>query len=185
MPPNLQIPKELAELLAATPDVTAADLQRLKIAGEALENDAQHQADLQKGYFVNAITNALEEEGSTKAELAKKLKVSRQYLSQLLDDEEPANFTVDTLSAVAAAANRKLVMLVLKGNETAHIMRCIPEMPTAAVVIEGESDFKLVSELKSQSVTEKTNFHSSLLCDLGFRQAGKSHSRVDVKQWAA
>jgi transcriptional regulator with XRE-family HTH domain len=126
MPPNPQIPKELAELLATATPVSDDDARRMKAVAEEADQDPSIQAELQSAMFVNSILNAMKEEGMSKSDLARKLGRSRQYLNRVLDEDEPGNFTVDTLSELANATNRKLAVLALRQDEYAHVGRCDP-----------------------------------------------------------
>lgn len=127
MSQNHHLPKELADLLAATPEVSDADLLRLKEAGERIDRDSADRAELQKAIFVNAILSALQREHLTKSEVARRMKCTRQNLNRLLAEDASVNFTIETLSNVATACNRRAEILVLADDEFAKVVKCQPD----------------------------------------------------------
>jgi hypothetical protein len=125
------LPADIAELLAATPKISKESLSQLKTAAEELENDPAFQADCIKGLFVENILQAMNEDGVKKSQLAKRLKKTRQYLNNLLNEEKSVNFSIETLVKVTMALDRRIELHVFKKNEAAHVLRCTARIPHA------------------------------------------------------
>ena len=148
------LPKEIADLLAETPEVTENDLERLRKAGEEIDLDPSCRAELQKGLFINAIMQAMKEEDLNQSAVARNMKCSRQNLHRILQEEVGVNFTIETMDSVAMAVKRRVEVVVLKGNESVHVMRCISNAK-AGVSLPPASEFKMFRPLP------KTNYSTS------------------------
>jgi len=142
MPTNL--PKNLADLLAETPLVTAVQVERMKALAEEADRDPRERAEFEKAAFVNSVLNAMHSENLTKSELAKRINLSRQYVTQLLDAEEPANFTIDTMSIVSTAVNRRVKVLVLEEDEEVNVTK--RAKPRSALETASAHVQKIISE---------------------------------------
>jgi ribosome-binding protein aMBF1 (putative translation factor) len=122
--PTESLPPEIAALLATTPKTTPATLERLRKAGERLENDPVFQADFMKSQYVENVMQAMSEKGISQSDLARRWGKSRQYLHKLLNEDKRINFTIETMVEVAMLLDRRLEMHLLKKDEAAHVLRC-------------------------------------------------------------
>jgi transcriptional regulator with XRE-family HTH domain len=82
--------------------------------------DAEFVADFAKGLIVEDLLRALEEEGWTRSELARRLGKSRQYVSHFL--AEKANFGIESLAELAATTRRKLVVRMIRRDEAMPLL---------------------------------------------------------------
>lgn len=127
--PNESLPPEIAALLANTPKTTPATLERLREAGERLENDPAFQADFMKSQYVENVMQAMAEKGISQSELARRWGKSRQYLHKLLNEDKRINFTIETMVELVMLLDRRLEMHILKKDEAAHVLRCRVQLP--------------------------------------------------------
>ena len=111
------LPDDLAALFANTHQATTKELDALAMAADALRTDPAFLADLSKGLIVEDVLRAMEEAGLNRNTLATKLGKTRQYIGKILDEENPANFTIDTLAELSAALGVKLHVRMLPENE--------------------------------------------------------------------
>lgn len=111
------LPDDLAALFENTRQATPAELSRLEKAGAALRADPAFLADVSKGLIVEDILRAMETAGLNRNTLATKLGKSRQYIGKILDEEQPANFTIDTLAELSSALGVKLHVRMLPDDE--------------------------------------------------------------------
>lgn len=102
------ISKDLREYLDATPRLSAGDMNELRLAVTALEDDPDFQADLLKGQFVEGILQAMEANGQTRSEVAMAMGKTRQYLSKVLDEDHRVNFTIETMTQLSHVVGRRL-----------------------------------------------------------------------------
>jgi plasmid maintenance system antidote protein VapI len=121
-----ELPEDIRAWLETVPTLTKNDLEDLRRAGEALDQDPAFCAELIKGRFVSEMLEAMEETGRTQAEVARAWGKTRQYLNKLLNEDKRVNFTVETLCELAHFLNRRIDLKVLREDEVAHVMRCIP-----------------------------------------------------------
>lgn len=143
MSSNPHLPKGLADLLADTPAISGADLQRLKKAGEEIDLDLPCRAELQKGLFINAIMQAMNEEGLNQSAVARNMGCTRQNLHRILQEDSGVNFTIETMDSVAKAVKRRIEVVVLKTNESVNVMRYnAPAIHEAAKT--SASEFKML-----------------------------------------
>ena len=108
---------DIAALFENTRQATPADLSHLVKAAGALREDSAFLADVSKGLIVEDILRAMEAAGLNRNTLAAKLGKSRQYLGKMLDEEQPANFTIDTLAELSTALDVKLHVRMLPESE--------------------------------------------------------------------
>ncbi|HZM01732.1 MAG TPA: helix-turn-helix transcriptional regulator [Candidatus Saccharimonadales bacterium] len=99
--------------LAGIPEVTPDDLESLKAASKKLGENPAFLADYLKSRFVEEMLAAMEENGVSQTELAKRWGKSRQYLSKLLSENRRVNFTIETMCEFAGLLNRRLDIKVL------------------------------------------------------------------------
>ena len=111
------LPDDIAALLASTRPITLGELATLEQAAEALRSDPAYLADFSKGLVVEDILRAMEEAGLNRNTLAAKLGKTRQYVGKILDEERPANFTIDTLAELSSALGLKLHVRMLPERE--------------------------------------------------------------------
>ncbi len=116
-PTATTLPDDIAALLASTRPITPGELASLEKAAEALRSDPAYLADFSKGLVVEDILRAMEEAGLNRNTLAAKLGKTRQYVGKILDEERPANFTIDTLAELSSALGVKLHVRMLPESE--------------------------------------------------------------------
>ncbi len=121
-----ELPEDIRAWFETTPRLTKADLEELRRAGAALDDDPAFCAELIKGRFVSEMLAAMEEKGQTQAEVARVWGKTRQYLNKLLNEDKRVNFTVETICELAHLLNRRIDVKVLRRDEVAHVMRCVP-----------------------------------------------------------
>lgn len=131
------LPDDLAALFANTRQATPKELAALAKAADALRTDPAFLADVSKGLIVEDILRAMEEAGLNRNTLAAKLGKSRQYIGKILDEENPANFTVDTLAELSAALGVKLHVRMLPESEHMIFVRGL----TVTTKVEPIADF--------------------------------------------
>ncbi|HLS28761.1 MAG TPA: helix-turn-helix domain-containing protein [Opitutales bacterium] len=112
---------ELKALLAATPLIENLDLKEMAEAARELDRSPEHIAETRKAAFVEDVLRALDEEKIAKSELARRLGKTRQQLSYMLNEEKLNNFTIETMSAIAAALDRHLLVRMLSPDERVSI----------------------------------------------------------------
>lgn len=120
---HTSLPDDIASLFKNTRQATPADLSRLEKAAGALREDSSFLADVSKGLIVEDILRAMEAAGLNRNTFAAKLGKSRQYLGKMLDEEQPANFTIDTLAELSNALGVKLHVRLLPENEQMIFVR--------------------------------------------------------------
>jgi transcriptional regulator with XRE-family HTH domain len=125
-PLSADLPADIREYLATVPPVSEQDLAELRKASEALDHDPAFQADFLKSLFVERMLEAMEELGETQSALALRWNCSRQYVSKLFNQDRKVNFTIETLCELAHLLKRRVAIEVLRENEVAHVMRCVP-----------------------------------------------------------
>jgi transcriptional regulator with XRE-family HTH domain len=130
IPLSPELPADIREYLATVPPVTEQDLTALRHAGEALDHHPAFQADFLKSLFVERMLEAMEEIGETQSDLARRWNRSRQYVSKLFHEDKKVNFTVETLCELAHLLNRRVAIEVLREDEVAHVVRCMPTRRT-------------------------------------------------------
>lgn len=114
---DTSLPDDIAALFEDTRQASAKELTALAKAAEALHADPAFLAEISKGLVVEDILRAMEAAGLNRNTLAAKLGKSRQYIGKILDEEQAANFTIDTLAELSAALGVKLHVRMLPENE--------------------------------------------------------------------
>jgi transcriptional regulator with XRE-family HTH domain len=94
---------EMEEMLKNARPLSEIDLKGLEETNRAISRDPRHIAAVMKGVFVNDIISAMEAQGINKNQLAEKMGYTRQYLTGLLNREDPRNFTIDTVVKLSVA----------------------------------------------------------------------------------
>ena len=84
-----------------------------------LEKDPKFLQEYMKASIVEDIIQAMDEEGLSKSQLAERLGKSRQYVGRVLN--ESANFTIDSISKIAAALERDVVLRLKTYTEVVEI----------------------------------------------------------------
>ena len=141
------LPDDLAALFANTRQAAPKELATLSKAANVLHADSAFQADISKGLIVEDILRAMEEQGLNRNTLAAKLGKSRQYIGKILDEEQPANFTIDTLAELSSALGINLHVRMLPENERMIFVRGL----TVTTKVEPTIDFPK-SEMKHAAI---------------------------------
>ena len=94
---------EMQEMLKNARPLSEIDLEGLAEANRALACDPKHVASVMKAVFVNDIICAMQEQGVKNIQLAEKMNCKRQYVTSLLNKEDPRNFTLDTIVKLSMA----------------------------------------------------------------------------------
>lgn len=152
------LPDDIAALFANTRPATPEDLAGLFKAADALRADPEFLADYSKGLIVEDILRAMENAGLNRNTLAAKLGKSRQYIGKILDEERPANFTIDTLAELSSALGVKLHVRMLPENEHMIFVRGL----TVTTKVEPIADFPK-PQAKSASIFEDRFESSNIL----------------------
>jgi transcriptional regulator with XRE-family HTH domain len=92
---------ELKALFASTPKVSQKEREQIRAQTEKLDQDPENHAEYLKSKFVNDVLLAMEENKITKSELARRMGKSRQYLNKVLNEDDGANFTIQSMSTIA------------------------------------------------------------------------------------
>jgi transcriptional regulator with XRE-family HTH domain len=137
LPIKTTLPDDIASLFDNTRQATPAELTRLGKAADVLRADPAFLADVSKGLIVEDILRAMETADLNRNTLAAKLGKSRQYVGKILDEEQPANFTIDTLAELSAALGVKLHVRMLPENEHMIFVRGL----TVTTKVEPVADF--------------------------------------------
>jgi len=120
------LPADLTALFANARQLDAAAVRELEAAARALDHDPAFVADYLKGIAVEDILQALEETGISKNELAGRLGKTRQYVSNVLNENARVNFTIDTLAQFSVALGRQLCIRILPKTQQMHVFRTLP-----------------------------------------------------------
>ena len=86
-----------------------------------LEEDPEFLSDFLKGSFAGDLFQVMEEEEISKIELARRLNTSRQYVTKVLNEEDLANLTIDSIAKFAAALKRDVSLRLKKYDEIVEI----------------------------------------------------------------
>lgn len=121
---NDDLPDVLKAYLATASKFNAKKRKALQAAAAELDRDPGFLADFEKSLFVEKILEAMEDQGISQSELARRWGKSRQYLSRVLDEDRRVNFTLETMFELASLVGRKLEMHVLDPDEHTHVLRC-------------------------------------------------------------
>ena len=105
MKTKISIPADLQALLDATPQ-TEGIVQAIRQDIANLDTDPEDVSDFLKMQFVEDILAAMAMRGISKAELARRLGKSRQYVGSVLN--ERANFTLDSMAQIACALGMRI-----------------------------------------------------------------------------
>jgi len=124
----------LKAYLASVPEVTEADLEALRASARKLEGEPLFQADFLKRRFVEEMLAAMNEQGVSQMELAKKWGKTRQYVSKLLSEDRRVNFTIETLCEFARLLDRRVEIQVVRPAEAALVIRTVPKAETAPTI---------------------------------------------------
>jgi transcriptional regulator with XRE-family HTH domain len=143
---NTDLPDILKEYLATAPKFDAKKRKALQAAADELDRDPAFLAEFQKSLFVEKILEAMEAQGISQSDLARRWGKSRQYLSRVLDEDRRVNFTLETIFELASLVGRKIEMHVLDPNEHTHVLRCkvTPRMVSATHEFEAPADMSAI-----------------------------------------
>jgi hypothetical protein len=148
-PATTPLPDDIAALFANTHQATPKELAALAKAADALRADPAFLADYSKGLVVEDILRAMEDADLNRNTLAAKLGKSRQYVGKILDEEKPANFTIDTLAELSSALGVKLHVRMLPESEHMIFVRGL----TVTTKVEPIADFPK-PQVRSASIFE-------------------------------
>ena len=101
-------------------DAFARDVRKLM-------NEPSFKAGAIKDQFIHNILKALDEEGISQSELAKRWGKSRQYLSKLLKEDKRVNYTIDTMVNVMHHLGRRVEVHYPRVNEVTKVIHCLKE----------------------------------------------------------
>lgn len=134
---DTSLPDDLSSLFDNTRQASPEDLHELTKVAKTLQADPAFLADCSKGLIVEDILCAMEAQGLNRNTLAAKLGKSRQYIGKILDEERPANFTIDTLAEFSAALGIQLHVRMLPESEKMIFVRGV----TVSTQVEPIADF--------------------------------------------
>jgi DNA-binding phage protein len=77
------------------------------------ELDPSFVAEAQKAQFIHDILQAMEETGVSKSELARRVGLSRQQITRMLNEESLGNFTIDTMTKIVCALGKTLRIVTM------------------------------------------------------------------------
>ncbi len=87
-----------------------------------LMDEPSFKAGAIKDQFIHNILKALDEEGISQSELAKRWGKSRQYLSKLLKEDKRVNYTIDTMVNVMHHLGRRVEVHYPRMNEVTKVI---------------------------------------------------------------
>jgi len=90
---------------------------------KAAEQSPGYQLEHIRMAFVGETTRLMEAQAMSRAELARRLEVSRAYITKLLNGN--ANITLDTMVRVAMALDAKVNLAMTEKNRQVHWFGCI------------------------------------------------------------
>jgi len=150
---------EMDEMLKNARPLSEIDMEGLAEANRAISRDPQHVASVMKGVFVNDILCAMEKQGVTKSQLAEKMGYTRQYLTGLLNKQDPRNFTIDTIVKLSMAVGLRPECIHLESMDTAEPapVRMTLSRPALKVAESPGEPYRT----KTARAIEKTKAHKS------------------------
>lgn len=101
-----QTSADLRGYIASVQEVTEAKLTALESAVNALKGDPGFHADFLKSRFVQSILEVLAETGESQSQLAQRWGKTRQYVSQLFNENSRLNFTIETMAELGHLSQR-------------------------------------------------------------------------------
>jgi len=122
---NTTLSPELEALLEGARPIQDLDLTSLTQSIFDLESSPAHVAETRKAAFVEDVLRALDDQGISKSELARRLGKSRQQLNIMLDEEKRNNFTIETMAKISTTLGRKLVVRMLASETDIQLNRNI------------------------------------------------------------
>ncbi|PTX94741.1 hypothetical protein DB346_22270 [Verrucomicrobia bacterium LW23] len=108
-----KVPEDLLAFLDEIPPITDAERNELAKNIVALNKDVDYCAKCLKSHFIEGIVQAMKQQRISKAELARRWKKTRQYVSSLFAESKHANFTIETMVELCMLLNKKLLLEVL------------------------------------------------------------------------
>ncbi len=105
-----------------------------------------------KDQFIHNILEALDEEGISQSELAKRWGKSRQYLSKMLKEDKRVNYTIDTMVEVMHHLGRRVEVHFPRANELTRVIHCLQAEPGRA---EWQQPEKVVPPVARQFTVSK------------------------------
>lgn len=118
---------DLRDLLANTPKLTPNDLAELGTAVRELDNDPAFIAELNKSRFIETLLQAMNAQGVTQSELARRWGKTRQYVSKVFAEDRRVNFTLESMAELATLLGLRLDVRALSPLEESVTMRLLPD----------------------------------------------------------
>ena len=84
------------------------DIAELERAVRALDSDLTFQADVIKSQFLEQVLEAMGMNGQSQSQVAAEWGRSRQYVSKVFNEDRRVNFTIETMTELAAVVRRRL-----------------------------------------------------------------------------
>ncbi len=108
-----------------------------------------------KDQFIHNILEALDEEGISQSELARRWGKSRQYLSKMLKEDKRVNYTVDTMVEVMHHLGRRVEVHFPRANERTMVIHCLQAEPVRGDWKQPEK--VVLPSARQFTVSKKTN----------------------------
>lgn len=117
-----EIDAEILKELERIPLFTEKDQASLVEAAKSLESDPKFHADYVKARFVEDVHEAMDEDGLSQADLARRWGRSRQFLSNLLNEDRRINFSIETMVALGLVLGRKVEIRMIKPQKPSFVV---------------------------------------------------------------
>jgi transcriptional regulator with XRE-family HTH domain len=131
----------LQEYLDGLAPEGSLDIQALETAAKALESDPEYLADIEMGLFVARLRNQMDEMGMNQAALARKIGKKPQYISRILNEDSPVNFTIETMMELCMAMGLRLE---IRTSPTATVTSAKPPTVDSGNSAEGWNKAKFI-----------------------------------------
>lgn len=154
------LPGELAALFANARQATSKELAALAKAADALRTDPEFLADYSKGLIVEDILRAMEASGLNRNTLAAKLGKSRQYVGRILDEDQRANFTIETLAELACVLGLQLHVRMVPETERIIFARRVTVTTSVAPALSFPETHHKCARQQPDRFKTTVSFHS-------------------------
>lgn len=116
MKKHVSIPEDLLKLFENIPSVDEIKPELITPENDP-ELDPSYVADAQKAQFIHNVLQSMDEVGITKSELARRVGLSRQQITRMLNEESLGNFTIDTMARMVCALGKTLRIVTMMPGE--------------------------------------------------------------------
>lgn len=123
-------PDDLSDIVGNTPVLLPQITHDLEARVAELDSDPDYHAEYECMRFIQSMRLAMDDAGETPAAFARRLGTSRQYVAKLLDEDNPVNFTVQTMARMAQLLKRRVRVEVCDEN---HDVMIIPFQKTRTI----------------------------------------------------